>query len=302
MAGYFNFSKLSVKDAERIHAVVTVSLIITIAFFYAKLLAVTVGLYTEYTDSEVIKKEIRPKNNVVVASKEDDYSVIISRNIFNSKNEIPDDDILGASGLQAYRKSSLEIELIGTIVLTDQSRSVAAIELKNEKRIEPFVVGDTILSKAVVVNIARKKVILRNTSNGELEYIGMKDDDDSDSMQAVVGSSSGVKQVAPDKVMIERRELNKHLENINDLLTQARAVPNIENGIINGFKLFGIQPGSLYQKLGAQNGDVIKSVNGISIKDPATAMSLFQQLQTMNRVEFKIERNGADKSFFVDIR
>jgi type II secretory pathway component PulC len=31
-------------------------------------------------------------------------------------------------------------------------------------------------------------------------------------------------------------------------------------------------------------------------------MSLFQQLQTMNRVEFKIERNGADKSFFVDIR
>ena len=202
--------------------------------------------------------------------------------------------------MQAYRKSSLEVELVGTIVVSDNNRSVAAVELKSEKKIEPFVVGDTILSSAVVVSIARKKVILRNTSSGELEYIGMNEDDEA--APTSVSSMLGVKQAGQDRVVLSRKDLNKSLENLNELLTQARAVPNMENGVINGFRLFSVQPGSLYQKLGAQNGDVIKSVNGIDIKDPATAMSLLQQLQTMNRLEFKLERGGSDKSLVVDIK
>lgn len=299
MAGYFNFSKLSSRDAEQIHAVVTATLVIIIAFFYAKLFAAIVGLYTEGLEDKLAKAQKPAPKKLISLPMTEDYSVIITRNIFNSKNEIPDDEIMGIG--QAYKKSTLDIDLVGTIVVSDQSRSVAAIELKGEKKIEPFVVGDTILSKAVVVNIARRKVILRNTASGELEYIGMKDDD-TPVTASMNGGASGIKQISQDKISIDRKELNKSLENINELLTQARAVPNIENGVINGFKLFGVQPGSLYQKLGAKNGDIIKSVNGIDIKDPATAMSLFQQLQTMNRLEFKIQRGGADKVFSVDIR
>jgi len=299
MAGHFNFSKLSSRDANRIHAVVTASLVVIVAFFYAKFFAATVALYTEYGDY----KNIKPSKQAVVQhqnkSDRHDYSAIISRNLFNSKNEIPDDDI-GTGGMQAYRKSSLEVELVGTIVVSDNNRSVAAVELKSEKKIEPFVVGDTILSSAVVVSIARKKVILRNTSSGELEYIGMNEDDEA--APTSVSSMLGVKQAGQDRVVLSRKDLNKSLENLNELLTQARAVPNMENGVINGFRLFSVQPGSLYQKLGAQNGDVIKSVNGIDIKDPATAMSLLQQLQTMNRLEFKLERGGSDKSLVVDIK
>lgn len=301
MAGYFNFSKLSSRDAERIHAIVTASLVVIVAFFYAKFFAAAIALYAEFDDDKNIRSIKQKTVQVPVRSEQDDYNLIVARNIFNSKNEIPDDDIGGMNGMQAYKKSSLEVELVGTIVVNDPSRSVAAVELKSEKKVEPFAVGDTILSKAVVLSIARRKVILRNTSTGELEYIGMKDDDDALPMSTSM-ASAGVKQLGQDRVLLDRKELNKSLENFNDLLTQARAVPNIENGIINGFRLFGIQPGSLYQKLGAQNGDVIKSVNGIDIKDPATAMSLFQQLQTMNKLEFKVERGGSDKTMFVDIR
>ncbi|MCX6112831.1 MAG: hypothetical protein NTY22_06075, partial [Proteobacteria bacterium] len=83
---------------------------------------------------------------------------------------------------------------------------------------------------------------------------------------------------------------------------QARAVPNFENGAINGFKLFDIQPGSIYQKLGALNGDIIKSVNGVDIKDPASAMGLFQKIQTTSKLDFVINRNGENKNFSVEIR
>ncbi len=299
MAGHFNFSKLSSRDAERIHTIVTASLVVLVAFFYAKFFAATVALYTEYGDYKNIKPSKQAVVQVQTKLDRQDYSVIISRNLFNSKNEIPDDEV-GMGGMQAYRKSSLEVELVGTIVVSDNNRSVAAIELKSEKKIEPFVVGDTILSSAVIVSIARKKVILRNTSSGELEYIGMNEEDDT--TPTAISSILGVKQVGQDRVLLDRKDLNKSLENLNELLTQARAVPNMENGIINGFRLFSVQPGSLYQKIGAQNGDVIKSVNGIDIKDPSTAMALFQQLQTMNRLEFKLERGGSDKSIVVDIR
>jgi type II secretory pathway component PulC len=88
-----------------------------------------------------------------------------------------------------------------------------------------------------------------------------------------------IKQLGDGRVLVERQELNKSLADISSLLTQARAVPHFEGGKIAGFKLLEIQPGSLYEKLGAQNGDIIKSVNGVEIKDPATAMGLFQRFR-----------------------
>jgi type II secretion system protein C len=300
MASLSRAGKISPSDVKKIHFFITAIVVASVGLFSAKLVGGFSSLFMN-SDQKVVRKTAvykkTPKKDLHDFS---NYEIIVTRNIFNSKNEIPDDDIINIGGNEAYKKTNLDIELVGTIVVNDATRSVAAIELKQEKKIEPFMIGDTILDKATVVSIARKKVVLRNNASGELEYVGMKDDDD-DNLK-IAGSDSGIKQVGSNRVLIERSELNKSLANFNELLTQARAVPNIENGVINGFKLFGVQPGSLYQKLGAQNGDIIKSVNGVDIKDPNTAMGLFQQLQTTNKLEFSIERGGEQKNFTVDIR
>lgn len=294
-------AKLKAGDIKKIHVAVTVVVVALSGMFLAKLISASTMLLIDdskkmFTSTPSYKRAIKKD-----PSDYSNFEIIVSRNLFNSLNEIPDDEMLGLNGGQAYRKTSLNVDLVGTIVINDPSRSVAAIELKDQQKIEPFMIGDSLLEKATIVSIARKKVIIRDVSSGELEYIGMKDDDDDGSKQDLV-PASGVKQLAGNRVLISRDELNRSLANIGELLTQARAVPNMEDGVINGFKLFGIQPGSLYQKLGAQNGDVIKSVNGIDIKDPATAMNMFQQLQTMNRLDFVIERGGAPQNFMVEIK
>ena len=299
-----NLSKLTPKDIARFHWLITVSLIILIALLAAKLTAIIIGM--SFVD---LKTRDLPKNKTERTLVEEEienqrlakYDVIIVRNLFNSKNEIPEDILKAMIPGEATKKSNLEIELVGTIVVNDASRSVAAIALKAQKKVEPFVIGDVILSKASVFSIARRKVVLKDLSSGELEYIEMKGDDDI-SGSSIVSSSSGVKQISEGRILLEKSELNKSLSDINSLLSQARAVPNFENGAISGFKLFDILPGSLYQKLGAQNGDVIKSVNGVDIKDPATAMGLFQKLQTTNKLDFVINRNGENKNFSVEIR
>jgi len=300
MASLFRAGKISPSDVKKIHFLITAIVVASVGLFSAKLIGGISSLFMNSDQKNVRKVAVYKKINKKDPRDFSNYEIIVTRNVFNSKNEIPDDEITNLGSKEAYRKTSLDIDLVGTIVVNDASRSVAAIELKQEKKIEPFMIGDTILDRATVVSIARKKVVLKNNASGELEYVGMKDEED-DNLKPV-GADSGVKQVGNNRILIERTELNKSLANFNELLTQARAVPNIENGVVNGFKLFGVQPGSLYQKLGAQNGDIIKSVNGVEIKDPNTAMGLFQQLQTTNKLEFSIERNGEPKTFVVDIR
>ena len=300
-----NLSKITPKDIARFHRVVTVILIILVAMLAAKLVSAIAGMSisdVKSTEAPGYKKTNGSLTQDITGQRLAKYDVIVSRNVFNSKNEVPEDILISTAPGDTTKRSALDVELVGTIVVNDPSRSVAAIALRAQKKVEPFVVGDIILSKASVYSIARRKVVFKDISTGTLEYIDMKNDDDMASMVPGTESSSGVKQLAEGRVLLDRAELNKSLSDINNLLTQARAVPNFENGAINGFKLFDVQPGSIYQKLGAQNGDVIKSVTGTDIKDPATAMGLFQKLQTTNKLDFTINRNGENKNFSVEIR
>jgi general secretion pathway protein C len=233
----------------------------------------------------------------------EDYDIIITRNIFNSKNEIPDDELLDSSEVSAgsAKKSMLDVELVGTIVVNDPARSVAAIKLKKEKKVEAFVINDVVLGKATVVSIARKKVIMKNNVTGGLEYIELKEGKVEDLSTRDI-TKTGIRRVSEDHILVDKGEVDRAMENINELLMQARAVPHMENGKVAGFKIFGIRPGSLYEKLGAKNGDVIKNVNGVDIKDPASAMGLYNQLRTQDKFEINLDRNGENKTFRIDIR
>jgi general secretion pathway protein C len=298
-----SLSKLTAKDVARIHWLLTMLSIFLVAMMAARFVSALIDNYLSEIDSSDKSKEKnpRPVTDDLELKRLARYDVIVSRNIFDSANEIPDDTTKFLSDEDAARRTTMEIDLVGTIVVNDQSRSVAAIFLKQDKKVEPFVIGDVILSRASVHSIARRKVLFKELATGEFEYIEMKSEDIPQRAGAQP-SASGIKQLGDGRVLVERQELNKSLADISSLLTQARAVPHFEGGKIAGFKLLEIQPGSLYEKLGAQNGDIIKSVNGVEIKDPATAMGLFQRLQTTNKLDFVINRGGQEQNFSVDIR
>ena len=76
------------------------------------------------------------------------------------------------------------------------------------------------------------------------------------------------------------------------MLTQARAIPHFENGQPAGYKLIQIVPGSVYEKLGLKNGDVLSGVNGEPITDPARAFELLSQLKTASQLELTVKRDG----------
>ena len=86
------------------------------------------------------------------------------------------------------------------------------------------------------------------------------------------------------------------------LLMQARAVPYLVNGAINGFRLDYVAPSSFYEKIGLKYGDVLQQVNGVEIRDPGTMLSLFQQLKNEKSVKLDVLRNNQRTAMTFDIR
>jgi general secretion pathway protein C len=102
----------------------------------------------------------------------------------------------------------------------------------------------------------------------------------------------GVRQTSDNKYDISRSVIDQQLSNLSAISTQARIVPSFKNGVANGFKLFSIQPGSLYSSIGVENGDVIQRINGYEINSPDRALELLQKLRETSNVVIELERGG----------
>ncbi|MFL5270767.1 MAG: type II secretion system protein GspC [Anaeromyxobacteraceae bacterium] len=109
---------------------------------------------------------------------------------------------------------------------------------------------------------------------------------------APAAAGAGVRQLADNRYEIDRNTIDSWLSNMSGIATQARIVPSFRNGVANGFKLFSIQPGSLYASIGVENGDVIQRVNGYEINSPEKALELYQKLRESSHVTIELDRGG----------
>lgn len=129
-----------------------------------------------------------------------------------------------------------------------------------------------------------KKKSKRKKPKKKKKKKGKKDKDDD--------LGKGITKTGPNSYEVTRDEVDNALGNLSKLATQARIVPAFEGGEPIGFKLFSIRPGSLYSKIGVQNGDVIQKVNGYEITSPDKALELYQKLKDGAQFTVDIKRRG----------
>lgn len=204
-------------------------------------------------------------------------------------------------------RTSLRVKLLGTLVSdTMPEWSVASIQDIVTLLTKTYMVGDRVQG-AEIVEIERLRVIIIN--NNRREFIDSTPGDGSGappppapviSARAVdtgpppsVALGTGVKQLSDNDYEIPRAEIDKTLANLNDVAMQARIVPAFKDGVAQGFKLFSIRPDSIYSKIGIQNGDVIKRINGFDLNSPEKALEIYSKLKESSRIDIEVERNGA---------
>ncbi len=241
-----------------------------------------------------------------------DTGAIASTNLFNAMvndNPVKDEPVKKkpqgpAICEQADKKSSLPLTLLNTLVLQDSVKSIASVQMRSSR--EPIVVreGEKIDRMAEVGRIDSLKLIFKNLQSGECEYIASAEEKPprTQSKISVLSPSAGKAAIKDAKDSGIINEGNKYkikktlrddmLNNISEVLTQARAV-KIQNpdGSL-AFKMTEIVPGSVYSKLNIQNDDIITHINGKKITNLNEIMSLFGRIKEVDQLSLTISRGG----------
>ncbi len=120
--------------------------------------------------------------------------------------------------------------------------------------------------------------------------------------EAAVVCSVKIEQVSDTQWILDRASLLANTRDVNRFLMQARAVPYTMRGKTSGVRITRISLGSLYEKIGLRNGDVLLRVNTRKLDDPAKFLSLYQEMRNKRHIALLLFRNGQNQTFNYDIR
>ncbi|MFQ5559102.1 MAG: type II secretion system protein GspC [Nitrospinota bacterium] len=245
------------------------------------------------------------------------YSVISTRNIFSddqgeslekpaggapeSKEKIEEK---GDLAKEPPPVSSLNMVLVGTSVIGSKGY-IAILENKATREQQGYRIGDELLPDVTIVDISRGSVtILRNGKREVIYYPeigGKKRGAGAGKRLAARGrkpKGKSVSDITTTRKILDKRYVDNELKDMGRLLTQIRAVPVGKKG----FKVFNIVKGSIFEKIGLKNGDMLKRINGLDMSSPDKAMEMYMQLKGATELQLDIARDGAMLSYNYTIR
>jgi general secretion pathway protein C len=224
------------------------------------------------------------------------YEVIVHRDIFNltpAPENVPVAD------------EHLDATLVGTSQVS-AGKPYAIIENSGNQAV--YRVGDIVPGAGQLLSVNRNRVVILHDGRRvalELPDAGLTP---GPALKPVPGQmrrfprdphslarapvASGVHRIGPNHYVLDRATVDSNLKNMAPLFTEIRATPQLQNGVANGFLLTEIEPNSIFQQLGLQNGDVLQTVNGQGVGDPAKALILLQSLQAQSVITLNVMRNG----------
>lgn len=210
--------------------------------------------------------------------------------------------VRGSLGLQA------KIRLLG-VVMGDRSGIFAIIEELSSKKQGLYRLYEEVGDLGELTHIKRNGIVIRQGDLEELLELELSDHppipvnpSGQFSGNPSGGPATTIVPGAPIRKVVDRREVEQAMNDLPKLLTQARAVPSMVNGTIEGFRMEYVEPTSFYEKIGVQKGDVLQRVNGVDIRDPSTMLSLLQQLKNERTVKLDLVRNNQRSTITYELR
>lgn len=316
--------------------IVHVVLISISAFIMAKTITPLVGYYVSQKIPQKISTQGFRQKTIKPVSKE--YDLANERNLFAARREeiSLDEEEKGEEVFtgrwQDAQPTNLPLKLVSTMVFSSPFESRAVIQSTSSRETKVYGIkecGDyqktydpsrveTILKRenwqpnfacneidnlATVKRIEEYRVYIFNEREKRYEYLSLLDKEIA--RRPVVRETetkeemgAGVRKVGATSYEIDRKEFDGALANIARLMTEARAIPEIENGNYVGFKIVYIKSGSLFEKIGIERLDVLTRINGYDLNSPEKALQLFSRLKTAN--QFTIDLKRGDRSVTLD--
>ncbi len=293
-------------------------------FWLAHVLLVTVAavlasdIVTSYLSAQLampvaskpVQTRTAPGRQTRVAFEE--YQIIPRRNVFNANppqpGKKPEPDVQTPI---VTKITDLQLKLVGIVAGATPQRYAIIEDLSNRGLQTVYQIGDAI-QRTLVVEIRPNCVVL--DKGGQYESLCFEHETNGTKVvktprrQAPPTSASqdtddeGIVRVDAGTWRVSRELILEQFSNLGGLSDQARVVPYVVQGQTQGFRLTRLKSGSLLQRIGVQNGDVIQKVNGLDITSPNEALQAFQQLQNESTVRLEILRRRRATTLTYEIR
>jgi general secretion pathway protein C len=172
----------------------------------------------------------------------------------------------------------------------------ASIENTRDRSHESVRVGDQLksFSEVQVERVGRGHVVLLNGAKREVLKLSEDLDVPSVASRAPRRSARSSRRPRSERDPQDRlRDLAK-TRGAAAIFSQARILPRYEDGQMVGIQVSKIEPGSLFEDVGLQDGDTITAVNGEPLDNPAASKNLLDALRRGESIIGSVE--GSDGS------
>lgn len=233
------------------------------------------------------------------------YAPIVEKNPFGSPMEfspvVREKERIGKQG------SPTELLLFGTVT-GPEKLSYAIFTDKSQPspvRQELFTLGEEVYNYGTLISIKKDFVELKQSAKTytipivEAENLHTKEPNTSYTSQS---SSQFVKKINEKQYVLDQRKVQQALSNPEQILSDARLYPNMNNGKHEGFRVLEVKRGGLYEELGLKNRDILLNINGLNLTSPQAAMQAMSALKGMNTVNLDIIRSGKKMTLNYQVR
>lgn len=249
------------------------------------------------------------------------YESIIQRDIFNV--------VPAPAAAPAETEEDLQIKLLGTSHLTIGKPFVIVEDSSGSQSL--YRLGDTIPNVGRLLAVGQDRAVVLHKGHRVALTIPRDDDQGAAALAATPLSrrppfvnnpilrrfghpgfrgfsrmperpGAGVHRLGANRYVLDRSTVDSNLQNMPRLFTEIRAIPILQHGASNGFRLSEIESGSIFQQIGLRDGDVLTSVGGQPINDPTKALAVLAALRTSSSITLSVMRNGAPMQLYYNIR
>ena len=182
-----------------------------------------------------------------------------------------------------------DIELLGTSV-----GSKSMVLLKVGKKTVVLEEGQT-KEGITLIGVSRKSALVRiGKREVELRVKPRKVGTSAPARTKTVGSGEA-------EFRISKRELERITKDPGIMFRQIRLVPYVKDGKTEGFIFEWVKPGSLFYRAGLRKGDVLLSINNMTIQSGEDAFRLLQVLRNEPSLKVVVMRNGQRREINIRI-
>lgn len=193
--------------------------------------------------------------------------------------------------------------LLGTVI-GSLRETYALIQKNSSKEERVFRLGDTVFGAGTLASVAKEsaEILAGGTRVRITTPTAAGSAGTAAPVTGTVQAPAMASPVGSGSYVIDQRALNASLDNIGQTMTDARLLPSVKDGKVEGFRVSEVKPQGIFGTIGIRNGDVLLRINEFPIDSPEKAIQSFASLKGQNRIKLDLIREGQPATFNYEIR